>query len=282
MTWLVRVAWAVMPFTAGPAFASALHDRSAPVQHVASAGLWGAWVVVLVASLVLDPITLTIVRVGAPASVPAAIAAIVAGAGPVASGAAIASALIATAMVLMPETAAAFVDGAAYPNERRFPLRAPGPLLLGPLELAWAVTVGAPAAGALLLAARQWAGIAVLAIGVPLAVVLARAMHGLARRWVVFVPAGLVVHDPLALADPVLFRRQSIVGISLAEAATEAFDLTQRALGMAVEVVLDETTLLVLARAGSRSEGAVHARALLIAPTRPGAVLAEAGARRLQ
>jgi len=94
----------------------------------------------------------------------------------------------------------------------------------------------------------------------------------------VFVPAGLVVHDALALADPVLLRRQTIATVTLAEAGTEAYDLTSRALGLALEVRLTEPSLLQL---GGRAGGAVHALSLLVAPTRPGAVLREAAARRL-
>ena len=47
-----------------------------------------------------------------------------------------------------------------------------------------------------------------LAIGVPAAALIARLVHQLSRRWVVLVPAGLVVADPLTLTDPVLFVRK--------------------------------------------------------------------------
>ncbi|HEX2848904.1 MAG TPA: hypothetical protein VHN98_00040 [Acidimicrobiales bacterium] len=277
LPWAVRVVWALMPFAAGPAFASALHDRSAPVQHVGSVGLWLAWAVILAASLVRHPLALTVVRIGVPAALAAAAVASLSTHS--AATLAMATSTLATALVLLPETAQAYVNGAAYPGERRFPLRVPGPLLLGPLELAWAATIGPPAAGMLLLAARQWvAGGVLLVAGGAAAVILARALHGLSRRWLVFVPAGLVVHDPIALADPVLFRRQTISGLALAAADTEAFDLTQRALGMALELTLNETSLLQL---GGREGRAVHARAVLVAPTRPGGVVREATGRRL-
>ena len=270
--WIVRAAWAVLPFTTGPAFAAALDDRSAAVRTVASLTLWGVWGAALCASLVLHPIALTVLRCVAPAAVVAAVWST----GPFA----VAFALVALVVTFLPETGVAFVNGPAYPNERRFPLRVPGPLLLGPLLLAWVLTVGAPIAAALLLAARQWvAGGAAAVVGGASLVVLGRALHGLSRRWVVFVPAGFVLHDPMTLVDPVLFPKLQIASIDVADASTAALDLTQRAPGLAVELTLRETASLVLTKPGQRLGPTVDAEGVLFTPTRPGAVLREARAR---
>src|SRR5439155_11041237 len=95
------------------------------------------------------------------------------------------------------EVATVFANGPAYPNERRFPLRAPAALLVLLAPLAWAVAVAGLTTGPLLLAARQWAAGAVASIaGFALAGVMIRALHTLSRRWAVLVPAGLVLHDP--------------------------------------------------------------------------------------
>ena len=175
-----------------------------------------------------------------------------------------------------------YVNGPAYPNELRLPLAVPGPLWLGPLELAWAVTVGAPLGGLLLLAARQWvAGGLVLVVGGAGAVVAARALHGLSRRWVVFVPAGLVLHDPVTLADPVLFERPGIETLRPAPAGSDSLDLTQRAPGLALELVLWEKVPLVLIRPGRLGGDSGSSARLLFTPTRPGLVLREAAARRI-
>ena len=129
--------------------------------------------------------------------------------------------------------------GSSYGDERRMPLRVPGPLLAGPLVLVWAVAVAGVAAGPLLLAARQWvAGAAAMAAGLPAAGVAVRSMHTLARRWLVFVPNGLVVHDPLVLVEPVLLRRADVRSLGPAPADTAALDLTRGALGLALEVRL--------------------------------------------
>jgi hypothetical protein len=281
LPWLVRAGWAVLPFVAGPALAAALDPRSSAVRTVASVALWLVWAVALGASLVLHPISLTVLRVVAPAAVVASAWAVTQdGVGPVAGPVAVAASLLAAVLVFLPETGVAFVNGPAYPNERRFPLRVPGPLLLGPLPLAWAATVGLPVAAVLLLASAQWAVGAVVAVAAGAAAwFLGRALHGLSRRWVVFVPAGLVVHDPLSLLDPVLFPKAKIGAIDVAEAGTSALDLTKGALGLAVELRLREPAPLVLAEPGRKVGPTVDAGAVLFTPTRPGLVLAEARER---
>src|SRR5205085_10800148 len=122
-----------------------------------------------------------------------------------------------------------FVGGSSYGPERRFSLRTPVPLLLGPVELAWLAVVVPAVAGPLLLAARQWvAGALLLAVGAVAARWSVRSLHLLARRWLVFVPAGLVVHDPMVLTDAVLFpkRMVSSIGPALADTADGALDVS--------------------------------------------------------
>lgn len=279
IAWALRLAWAVLPFTAGTALSDALDGRSRPVQVVASTGLWAAWSVVLAATLVAHPVSLTVVRAAAPAATLLALATALGGHG---SPLAVSTTALAMALAFLPETGTLLVNGAAYPNERRFLLRAPAPLLLGVLAVAWALALAAPVAGPLLLAARRWvAGGVLLIVGLPVTVVLARAIHGLSRRWVVFVPAGLVLHDPIALADPVLFRRKIISGLGPAPAGTGALDLTQAAPGLALELRLTEEVPLLRSRPGRRLGERASATAVLFTPTRPGAVLREAEARRL-
>jgi hypothetical protein len=222
---------------------------------------------------------LTAARVVVPAGAAATVAAAVAGEpSPVGLGVAAA----ATVLVLAPTTGAVFVDGSSYGDERRLPLRPPAALLLGPVELAWAVAVAGVAAGPLLLAAEQWAaGGAALAVGLPAAWFAARSLHGLARRWVVFVPAGLVVHDPLTLLDPVLLHRRLVRTIAPAPPGHPGLDLTAGAAGLHLVVDLAEAVPVTLQRPGKRLGEPATATAVRIAPTRPGAVLDEAARRRL-
>jgi hypothetical protein len=232
--------------------------------------------------LVAHPITLTIVRAAAPAAVAAMVAVAAEGH---ASGADIALGLgwaaLVTLLIFLPATARLFINGPAYPNERRFPLGVPGALLLGPLELTWALTVGLPAAAVLLLADRRWLlGAVATAMTVAAVIVLGRALHGLSERWVVFVPGGLVLRDQLSLEDPVLFQRQLIERLGPAAADTDSLDLTQRAFGLALELVLTEKVPMVRIEARKPGQSGASAR-LLFTPTRPGAVLAMARQRHL-
>jgi hypothetical protein len=278
--WLVRVLWVALPFTVGPTLAAALRGASGPVRTLASAGLWAGWAAGMVAAAVPHPAALTALRILAPAVVAGVVAAALGGHPSALAGG---WAAVVLAWALSPALGAHCVNGPAYPNERRYLLRAPGPLLAGPLALAWALAVAGAGAGPLLLAARQWvAGAVVTAVGVPVAVVLVRSLHNLSRRWAVFVPAGLVVHDPLTLLDPVLLRRQVVAALRPAAVGTTALDLTQGAPGLALEVALTEAVPLTLVRPGRRLGRPEKATALVFTPTRPGAVLAEARSRRIR
>ncbi len=279
MPWLLRGLWVALPFTVGPALADALDSAGDPVRTVASLGLWVGWAVGVAATLVAHPVTLTGLRVLAPAVVVASLAAAADG---VSSALAVVWALVTAAWAFTPAIGEAWVNGPAYPNERRYPLRAPGAMLAGPLVLAWALLMASVASGPLLLAARQWvAGALALAAGAPLAWLLTKSLHNLSRRWAVFVPVGMVLHDPITLLDPVLFQRPTVARVGPAAAGTEALDLSQRAPGLTLEMALKEEvtfTLLVPLKRDGRSATTTK---FLFTPTRPGAVLDEARRRRL-
>ena len=121
----------------GPAVGDALGRRRAgPVQLVASIGAvgrLGRWC--LVATLVPTTVSLTVLRVAAPAAVAAAMAATVAEPGrrPAAAVAAGGRARRRARGLLARAPGEAFVAGSSYGDERRLPLRVPGPLLAGPL-----------------------------------------------------------------------------------------------------------------------------------------------------
>jgi hypothetical protein len=279
---LLRVVWALLAVVDLPAFAGALDGRSGAVQVVAALGLWTGWVTVLVATLVPSPASLTIVRLLTPGAVGAAVVAAVTGASAVAATAAIALGLVAAIVAGTAEVGWVFVQAGAYGDETRFLLRPPGPLVAGPVEVAWLVLAGTAGAGPLLLAARAWlAGVLVTAAAIALAVVLGPRFHRLALRWFVFVPAGVVVRDPLVLADTAMFRRADVRTLTLALTGTTATDLTARALGPAVEVDLAGTgTIATGGPFGDAPDGrSVAINAFLISPSRPGRVLAEAERR---
>ena len=236
--------------------------------------------------LVPHPLSLTAIRVLTPAALAAAVWATLAGGDPAPSDvvALVATAGV-TALALSPLVGDAFVDGGSYGPERRVALRPPTMLLAGPIELAWAVAVVGVVAGPLLLGARQWlVGGIVVVVGWAAAFVAVRSLHQLARRWLVFVPTGLVIHDPLATPEPHLFLRRSVSRLGPATpedaAASDTVDLSEGAAGLVLALELREPyDLLVSERRGEAR--AVPTTRVLFVPTRAAALLAEARDRRL-
>jgi hypothetical protein len=281
--WPARLTWVLLPLLLGPALGDALGDHSLAVARTGSVLAWGTWAVVLVAVLVPRTVSLTALRIAAPTALAVGNWAALATDPGLAAALAVVGPALAVVAAFSPTTGHVFINGSSYGDEVRIPLRVPGALLLGPLPLAGLAAVAGPIAGPHLVAAGQpVAGAAVLLVGVPVAALAVRALHGLARRWLVFVPAGVVLHDHHALVEAVLFPRATVAGIGPApvEAAGDALDLTQRAFGLALLIELAEP-VIVSPRRPDKVLEVVSVGRLLLAATRPGALLGEARRRRL-
>ncbi len=285
--WGLAVAWVLLPLVSGPSLAAALDPRSHLFRSAVSVALWVGWAAGLAAALIPRTVTLTALRIAAPAVVVgaawAAAATVHPGTRDVVS---VAYAVLVAVVAFTPATGLAFVNGSAYGLERRLPLRPPGALVLGPVELAWAAVVSGFTAGPLLLAAEQWIlGAALLVVGWPVAVWSSRSLHILSRRWLVFTPAGLVLHDQLAVIESLLVIRRHLEGLGPALADTQARDLTLGAFGLALEVRLTEPLPVSPSpRRRLRSHDEVtteEVTAFLFTPTRPGLVLRDAAERNL-
>jgi hypothetical protein len=280
--WALRALWVTLPFTLGPAVADAVADASRPVQVVVSVGLWGGWVAGLIAALLPTTVSLTVARLLAPTPLAVAICAAVAGASAVAAIVAGLIGALVLVVALRREVGRVFAQGSAYGDESRFPLRPPGPLVVGPLPLLWLVLAGTTAAGPLLLAAGAWvAGALVSLLAVALLVVLPRRFHRLSRRFLVFVPAGLALHDHVVLVETAMFRWPAVGAVERAMASTGALDLTAGALGPALEVRLAAVDTVVVA-GRDRAATSVRTSGVLCSPTLLDAALAEAARRRGQ
>lgn len=277
LVWACRALWAAQVFTLGPAIGEALDDRSRAVQAVGTAVPWAVWGAVLLATLVPTTVSLTALRAGTPTAVVAAVMAWTNGASTTLGILALAGAVAVVALAFSGDLGEAFVQGSAYGHERRLPLRPPGPVLVA-LPVVWGIPVAAIVAGLLGLAAAAWAWAAPLtAVGIALAALAAQRLHRLSRRWLVLVPAGLVVHDHMVLAETAMFQKGELASASLALEGTEAANLTGTALGPVVEVRLRAMSTVVLAAPPRGQTRALHVQSVLLSPTRPGRALAHLG-----
>ena len=271
----------LLPLALGPAVAETLHDFSPGPRSTASIVLWLLWAVGLTATLVPLPATLTTLRLGAPALAAVALWSAPSGIDAFWTTAGLAATTLVVAVAFSAPTSDRFVDGASYGDERRFLLRTPGPvvLMLGPMATL-AALAGLAIGPVLLLDARWVAGGLAAALGVPTTALAVRSLHRLSRRWIVLVPAGLVLHDHLALAEPTLLQRAGLAHIGPAAVDTDAVDFTQQAHGLALEVRCREPHDVLPAGRGRTTEVAAI-EAFLCSPNRPDVVLDEAGRRRL-
>lgn len=283
LAWVARASWlALAPLVGGP-LSDALTSHSPSVRVVVLTLAWTGWGFGLVATLVPHPIGCTLVRVLAPGAL--AIAAWAARGSDLAAPwrtAAVLASIGVMFVMLSAEFGEWCVNGPAYPNERRFLLRSNAALLVGPLPISVALVIAGVVSGPIAIAARAWIlGSVLTVVGAAVVFVLSRSLHALSRRFVVFVPAGFVLHDLAVLREPVLFVKRSIETMRAAPADTDSLDLTNGAPGLAIEVLLREKVdvTLIDPRTGVATPGAT-AR-FLITPTRPGRVLAEAKRRRV-
>jgi hypothetical protein len=286
--WLVRLAWATLPLTAGPAAGDALAGWSTPPRTLAEALLWAAWATSFLALLAMHPIGLTALRVVAPAFVVLA-AIVVATDSADAARAAVALVATAVAAVLvigLPAVSFACANGVAYGDERRYPLRTPPVLWLGPLPVAPLLVAAGFVCGPLLLAdGRIVAGTVTLVLGFVVAALAGRSLHSLSRRWAVLVPAGLVLVDAMTLPDPVLFQRERILSLRAmprrAAPPTGALDLRLGARGGSTTMTLDRPTEMLQTRRLGRA-ATEHPSVLCFATVYGSELLAAAAGRRIR
>ena len=283
--WPLRAIWLSLPVLMGPALADALAVHSRPVQVVGSLLAWTIWGATLGAMLIPRSVTLTMVRVAVPGGFVVAAWAAISADRPGWAAVGIAAGAVAVLALAGPGVADGFVDGSSYGNERRVALRVPFALLVGPVPMAWAVAAAGAVSGPLLLAARQWVvGALALVVGIPAVVVVVVRMHVLSRRWLVFVPAGVVVHDPLTLVEPILLPRHALsrMGPAMADSDADAgaVDTTGGALGLALELRASEPFSVELRRGRAREERE-DVTGMLVTPTQPATTLAIAAEHRL-
>lgn len=274
MIWLLRLLWAALPVTAGTVLADAADGWPSGPTAVGASLAWATWGVVLFALFVPRPLSLTVARVGTPSA--AVVIVVVAFRADTAVGleiVAVVEAAATAALVWSATFAETCAQAVAYGDERRFPLRTPPGLLVGPVPLAVAVVAVGVSAGPLLLGGGRWVlGAVVTALGLPVAFAAGRSLHGLSVRWVVLVPNGLVVADPMTLAEPALVTHRQIAQIGRAPARadgeTALVDLRLGAVARSVRIDLTAPVTLVPRARRGQTLTPKDASALLVAPQR--------------
>jgi len=280
--WVARAAWIVVAVVGGSAVEAAVDGRSTAVIWTAAIGGWSLWAVAALGLAIASVWSLTVVRVVVPLALLATVAAGIGGSPAVDLILLGTPAIVTAAAVITAEFGRQYVQASAYGDEERFLLRFPVGAGLAAI-VAWIVWGPMLIAGPLLIAARSWiVGTVLAVVAIAGIVLLGPRWHRLSLRWFVLVPAGVVVHDPVVLADTFPLRTAQVASIALASSDTEAADLTGPASGYAVEVVTTESVTAVFAFTPSEPNGrAIHLRSFLIAPSRPGRALRSARERGL-
>ena len=278
-SWWPRIVWIVVAVTGAWSIGDAVGNRSAGLRVTIVVIAWLAWGIGVVALVVPSPLGLTVIRMLSALSCGAAAVAWVGGAPPAAGAGFVVGAALGALFVGGADLGQRCVQASAYGDERRFLLRPPAAFLL-PVGLAGLAWVAAVLAAPLLLGSRRWLiGGAVALVAALLSWFLLPRFNTLARRWLVLVPAGLVVHDQVVLGETLMVARPNVIRVDLALADTEAADLTGPAGGHAVEIGLRSMVTATLAPTKAAPRGAtLHMQSFIIAPTRPGAVIAAAQA----
>ncbi len=278
--WAQRVLVVVLPLLGGDLVGSALSQRSGPVATALTSLAWIVWAITAIAVVIPHPFGLTALRITTPAIVIGLVWALTE------TGTAhlidVLSMIVAAVIAVLAASswvADSLIDGRSYGDERRFSLRIPVTLLLGPIPLAIVLPSATSAATVALMASRQFAFGAIIGlVGGVLSAFAIRSLHTLATRFVVFVPAGMTIVDPLILTDSILFPRARVIRIGPAPAATTGTDLSQNAPGLALQLDLDSPTSLTIIH-GRASAEEVSTRQVIFTPGRPNAVLDEAERR---
>jgi hypothetical protein len=279
--WMVRIAWvllALVPVPIGDAVAAS--GRTAQVVFTLTA--WLVWAVGVGAVAWLSPVSLTAIRSLAPLAVVGLVVATLSRPGLAEAAVlwplvAVALGVVAAFGAFLPDYAAAHVQASAYGAESRLPLRVPVPQI-APIVLAWVLAVGSVAALLFALAGEVWwLAACFVAVAGLFVWVAATRLHRFARRWLVLVPAGIVVHDHLLLAETFMVKANAVTSVRIAESPGEALDLSGVTRGALLLVSMREAENLALSPYLARMLGtldAVHVRSYAVAPTLAGHALA--------
>lgn len=292
--WPVRILWLALPVIYRIGFADATKSLDTTGEFGLEVVAWLTWFVGLISVAVAHPVALTTIRMIVP-FVSASMVVAMVSVGRISLAMIIVAlyGLVLTFAVFLPVFGDPMVNGSAYGPERRLALRPPGFAVLGAAPLVWLAMFVSLAAGFVLAASVSvLLGIVPIFVGTGLATFGWRALHQLSRRWMVFVPAGFVLHDRVLLHEPILIPRKVIDSMGLVghdhgdekwrrgQGDLECIDATGGAAGLVVEVNTSADIPIALKGRGSVRE--VKTRSIRFSPTLPGKALSEARVRGIR
>ena len=281
--WVLRVA-ALATGATVPLLGERLDAISTSSSALASIALWTTWAIVLLCILVPSAVSLTAMRLVAPVHL-SITAILVVGALVDESEAltvlALVPTLVTTIVAMSADIGSNFVQSSAYGDEFRVLLLPSAPFVIV-LVVSWLIWIASLVVGALALTREAWvAGGVLVAAGVILGVILPRRFHRFSRRWLVVVPAGLVLHDHVVLAETAMFSRDAIRSVVVTPRDSEAADLSGRGRGTGVAVeLLDFDTVVLAATANQPGGSALHVKTWWVRPSRPGRAISAWSRRR--
>ena len=67
-TGIMRVIWLFLPLLCGPSLANSFNDFKLLLRTTVSISLWAFWALILLSTLIATPVSLAVIRIGAPAA----------------------------------------------------------------------------------------------------------------------------------------------------------------------------------------------------------------------
>ena len=262
-----------------PLLDQAIADYATLAGTATLIALWALWAVAFLCILVPSCTALTCLRLAVPSNLAVVLFTILAtDSWSPRSLVSVMLSLICVSTVFSAEVGNAFAQLSAYGDERRFLLRCPTDMVIVQC-LMWTLWVGTAITAVSFFNDENWiAGTVFAVLTAALSYILPSRFHRFSRRWLVGVPAGVVIHDSFALAETAMFMKQSIahIGIETNSENSEAADLSGGCRGPSITIALREFDKVILAATRKNPGGkALHVQTMRVSPTRVARTLQE-------
>ncbi|MGA0877793.1 MAG: hypothetical protein ACO3SP_01605 [Ilumatobacteraceae bacterium] len=287
VVWVLRVVVVALALTV-PLVDSALDGLNDASRVVVSIVLWTLWAGALLCILVPSSSSLTALRLMVPAHGATTLMIVIAhGELDAWNLLAVSLAIVVTVATMSGDIGRHWVQLSAYGDERRYLLACPTAMIMAQV-LTWMVWFALGGSAVIALTADNPSAMATV-LGIVAAVltvaglgILPRRFHRFTRRWLVWVPAGLVVHDHVVLAETAMVSKRAITGVDLWHPGDEPepLDVTGGPPRPGIAISLQEAETMILAPTKDHPGGhALHVRSFLVRPTRLQPALAELTSR---